>query len=92
MGASGPAAGEVVAFLELGADSFDMLAPCLFFFDGDGPADPLVAGERGYVFPGGARFWIGRERFAEIRRKIVDDSPWRCEWWSWKASARRWIR
>jgi len=52
-----------------------MLPPCLIFLDGDGPADPLIARERRYVFPGRQCLRIGRERPAEISRKVMYDSP-----------------
>lgn len=74
MRATGPAAGAPDAFLQLGADPFDMLAPGLVFLDGDGPANPLVAGERGYVFPSRACLGVGSERFAEIGRELMHDS------------------
>ena len=51
-----------------------MLPPCLIFLDGDGPADPLVARQRRYVFPGRQCLRVGRERFSEISRKIMYDS------------------
>ena len=57
-----PAARPPYAFFELRAHPFDMLAPCLIFLDGDGPADPLVARERRYVFPGRQCLRVGRER------------------------------
>jgi len=51
-----------------------MLPPCLIFLDGDGPADPLVARERRYVFPSRQCLRVGRERLSEIGRKIMYDS------------------
>ena len=50
-----------------------MLAPCLIFLDGDGPADPLVARERRYVFPSRQRLGVGGERLSEVNRKVMDD-------------------
>lgn len=74
MRATGPAARAPDSFLQLGADPFDVLAPCLIFLDGDGPADPLVPRERSDVFPCRPRLRIGSERVAKIRGKIMDDS------------------
>jgi len=51
-----------------------MLAPCLIFLDGDGPADPLVACERRDVFPGRQCLSVGDERFSEINREVMYDS------------------
>jgi hypothetical protein len=51
-----------------------MLPPGLIFFDGDGPADPLVARERRYVFPGRQRLRVRRKRLPEISRKVMYDS------------------
>jgi hypothetical protein len=69
-----PAARPPHPFSELRAHPFDMLPPCLIFLHGDGPADPLVARERRYVFPGRQRLRIGRERLSEISRKVMYDS------------------
>ncbi len=69
-----PAARPPHPFFELRAYSFDMLAPCLIFLDGDGPADPFVACERRYVFPGRQCFGVGREALPQISRKVVNDS------------------
>ena len=69
-----PAARPPHPFLKFRANPLDMLPPCLIFLDGDGPADPLVARERRYVFPGRQCLRVGRERFSEISRKIMYDS------------------
>src|ERR1700722_9630513 len=69
-----PAARPPHPLSELRAHPFDMLPPCLNFLDGDGPADPLVARERRYVFPGRQCLRVGRERLSEISRKIMYDS------------------
>src|ERR1700760_4845162 len=69
-----PAARSPHPFFELRADPFDMLAPCLHFLDGDGPADPLIAGERRYVFPRRQCPCVGCERLAEVGRKGMCDS------------------
>ena len=69
-----PAARAPHSFFELRADPFDMLPPCLILLDGDGPADPLVAGERRNVLPGRQRLRVGRERLSEIGRKVMYDS------------------
>src|SRR5260370_37783983 len=69
-----PAARPPHPFFELRAHPFEMLPPCLIFLDGDGPADPLVARERRYVFPGRQCLRVGRGRLSEISRKIMNDS------------------
>jgi len=69
-----PAARPPHPFFELRADPFDMLAPCLIFLDRDGPADPLVARERGYIFPSRECPQVGCERLSEISRKVMYDS------------------
>jgi len=69
-----PAARPPHPFFELRAHPFDMLPPCLIFLDGDSPADPLVARERRYVFPGGQCLPVGRDRLSEISRKVMYDS------------------
>src|SRR5258708_34737691 len=69
-----PAARTPHPFFELRAHPFDMLPPWLIFLDGDGPADPLVARERRYVFPGRQCLRIRRERLSEISRKVMYDS------------------
>jgi hypothetical protein len=69
-----PAARPPHPFFELRAHPFDMLPPCLIFLRGDGPADPLVARERCYVFPSRQCLRVGRERFSEIGRKAMYDS------------------
>src|SRR5271154_3821425 len=69
-----PAARPPHPFFELRAQPFDMLPPCLIFLDGDGPADPLVARDRCYVFPSRQCLRVGRERLSEISRKIMYDS------------------
>jgi len=76
-----PAARPPHPFFELRADPFDMLPPCLIFLDGDGPADPLVARERRYVFPSRQCLRIGRERLSEIRWEVMCNSfrdPYGC--------------
>jgi hypothetical protein len=69
-----PAARPPHPFLELRAHPFDMLPPRLIFLDGDSPADPLVACERRYVFPGRQCLRVGRERLSEIGWKVMHDS------------------
>src|ERR1700756_2291541 len=69
-----PAARPPHPLFELRANPFDMLPSRLIFLDGDGPADPLVARERRYVFPGRQCLRVRRDRLAEISRKVVYDS------------------
>ena len=69
-----PAARPPHPFFEFRAHPFDVLPPCLIFLDGDGPADPLVARQRRNVFPRRQRLCVGRERLAEIGRKVMRHS------------------
>ena len=69
-----PAARPPHPFLELGAHSLHMLTPCLIFLHRDGPANPLVACEWRYVFPGRECLCIGRKRLSKISREIMCDS------------------
>jgi hypothetical protein len=69
-----PAARPPHPFLKLRAHPLDMLAPCLIFLDGDGPADPLVARERRYVFPHRPCLRVAGERFPEIAWEVMYDS------------------
>ena len=75
MWAAGPAAWPPHSFLKLRAHSFDMLPPCLIFLDADGPANPLVACERCYVFPCRPCLSVGCERRSEISGKIMYHAP-----------------
>ena len=68
-----PAAWPPHPIFEFRAHPFDMLPPCLIFLDGNGPADPLVAREWRYVFPGRQCLRVGRERLSEISRKAMYD-------------------
>ena len=89
MRTAGPAAGPAHAFFELGAYSFDMLAPGVIFLDGDGPADPLVARERRYVFPGQQGLGVGCKRFSEIGGEGMDDAGGDSRRLSWSLSLAR---
>ena len=70
----GKAAVPAITFLQLRADAGHVLAARLRLFDGDGPEDPLVAGERREGFPLGAGFGAGEKRGAQIGRDSVDDA------------------
>jgi len=74
MWTAGPAARSPHSFSKLRAHPFYMLPPCLIFFDRDGPADPLIAGQRRYVFPRGACPGVGRERLSKIIWGVMNDS------------------
>jgi hypothetical protein len=74
MRAAGPATWPAHSFFELRAHPFDMLASCLIFFDGDGPADPLVPREGRYVLPCRTRIRVGCERLSEIGREVMYDT------------------
>jgi len=62
--AAGPATGPAHSFLQFRAHAFDVLPSGFGFLDGDHPADPLIARERGDVLPFGARRRVGNEGFA----------------------------
>jgi hypothetical protein len=40
--------------------------------DGDNPADPFIARERGNILPLCPRRWIGNKGFSQIRRQAMD--------------------
>jgi hypothetical protein len=72
--ATRPAAGPPHAFFKFRAHPFDVLPPRFIFLDGDGPADPLVARERRYVFPGSQRLRVEGKRISEIGWKVMHDT------------------
>jgi len=74
MWTTGPAARPPHSFFKLRAHPLYMLPPGLIFFDGDGPADPLIARQRRYVFPRGACPGVGRERLSKIIWEVMNDS------------------
>jgi hypothetical protein len=74
MWAARPATRPPHPFFKLRAHPLDMLSPCLIFLDGGGPADPLVARERRYVFPRCPCLRVAHERFPEITREVMYNS------------------
>ena len=74
VGASWPAAGAALTFLEMDANALNVLLAGLWPFDGDGPADPFIAGEWSDVFPCGAGVGIGEEGLAQVGGDGVDDA------------------
>jgi len=66
-----PAARPSRPFFKFRAHPFNMLSPCLILLDGGGPADPLIARERCYVFPSHQCLRVRRERLSEISRDGV---------------------
>lgn len=83
MRTAGPATRPPHPFLQVRTDPLDVLPPCLLFFNGDRPADPLVPGKRRDVFPCRSCLRVRGERFAEISRKIVHDASGKsnsCHW------------
>lgn len=74
MWTAGPTTRTPRPFFKLRAHSLDVLPSGLVFLDGDGPADPLVARERRYVFPRVESRGVGSERLTEISREAMRDS------------------
>jgi hypothetical protein len=62
VGATYPAAGPTLSFLQLRDSSFNVIFSCLWSFYGDIPANPLIAGERSNVFPSFQSFRV-REKY-----------------------------
>ncbi len=71
MSASDPAARPADALLELGDNTPHMVSTSRFSLNGNGPAYPLVAGERRDVSPRGQSLRISRQSPLEIRRQIM---------------------
>ena len=71
MNAACPTTGSAHSFFELRAYPLDMLPSCFRFLDGDGPAYPFVACERGEIFPRRQRSRVSGENFLQIRRHLM---------------------
>lgn len=71
MDAPGPAARAAFSFGEFRVGPFDSTLPCFDEFGAFNPANPLVAGERGDVVPGGQRHRVVSQCFLQIRRYLV---------------------
>ena len=74
MDAADPTARTAYPLLEFRDNSPDVVLPRLRRLDGDRPADPLVASERRYVFPGRKSFWGSKQSLLQIRREVVNCS------------------
>ena len=75
MRTAGPAAGPALSFLRVDQHvSMDVLLSGFRLFDGDGPADPFVAGEGSNVLPLGSRLGISEKGLAQVWRNSVDDA------------------
>jgi len=61
---AGPATGAALPFLQLRADTLDVQPSGFGFLDGDYPADPLIACERGDVLPFCARQGVRKENLS----------------------------
>jgi hypothetical protein len=72
VGAAGPAAGAARSFFQLAADALDVLQAGLRLLDGDDPADPFIAGERGDVLPHGAGIGVRDEGLMQIGGHLMD--------------------
>lgn len=66
-----PATWAAHPLLQFRDDSSDMLAPLLWTFHGDGPADPLIAGKRRDVFPYRKRLGVGRQGLPQVCRQCM---------------------
>jgi hypothetical protein len=72
--AAGPATGSALAFLELRAGPFDVVAARLRPLHRLDPADPFVAREWSNVFPLAERGFVRNEDLSKVRRKLVNDA------------------
>src|SRR5438309_4970476 len=57
---------------QFGSHSLDVLAPRFCFLRPEHPADPLIAGKRGEVFPGRQRVWGGNQGASQVHRDGMD--------------------
>jgi hypothetical protein len=72
--ATRPAAWPALSVSQVLATPIEALAPGLLLFGGFNPADPFVAGQRSYVFPGIEGFRIAHERRSQISGKIMNNA------------------
>src|SRR5437867_4793985 len=57
-----------LSFQQFGPHSLDVLAPRFCFLRREHPADPLIAGKRGEVFPSRQNLWAGNQDASQVRR------------------------
>src|SRR5690606_24394327 len=74
MTASRPAAGTALAVLQIGSDPFHSALACFGLFGILNPTDPLVASERGNIFPQLQGLSIVNQNCYQILWNIVYDS------------------
>lgn len=72
MRATRPATRPAYSFFQLRAHSLDVLHSGFRLLDGDNPADPFIAGERGNVLPLCQRGGVGNQGFSQIRWQAMD--------------------
>src|SRR5438445_12466672 len=61
MRAAKPTTRPPLSFQQFGAQSLDVLAPRFCFLGPEHPADPLIAGKRGEVFPRRQSLWTSNQ-------------------------------
>ena len=74
MNAAQPAAGAAHSFLELPGCPFYMVLSGFLLFDEGNPAEPLIAGQGGEIFPHLKRLGVRKQSLPQIGRKVVGDT------------------
>ncbi len=74
MRAAKPTTRPPLSLQQFGSHSLNMLAPCFCFLRPEHPADPLIAGKRGEVFPRRQSLWAGYQDPSQVHRDGMDHS------------------
>jgi hypothetical protein len=74
MRAAKPTTRPPLSFQQFGPHSLDVLAPRFYFLGPEHPADPLIAGKRGEVFPRRQSLWAGNQDASQVYRDGMDHS------------------
>ena len=74
MRAAKPTAGPSLSLQQFGSHTLDMLAPRFCFLRPEHPADPLIAGKRGEVFPSRENLRAINQDTSQVHRDGMDHS------------------
>src|SRR6266542_4997774 len=74
MRAAKPTTRPPLSLQQFGTHSLDVLAPRFCFLRPEHPADPLIAGKRGEVFPRRESLWGGNQDASQVHRDGMDHS------------------
>src|SRR5438445_1281301 len=74
MRAAKPTTRPPLSLQQLGSHALDVLAPRFCFLRPEHPADPLIAGKRGEVFPRRQNLWGGNQDAPQVHRDAMDYS------------------